>query len=278
MSANLWQPEDASLLKELREAANVDISTLALRYSLSKTQIKQLEEGGDSSFYSQKIKLATGRKLLMHFGADVKKLDQLGYEHETPKLKIPLKSLQAEEKKKGWSQKITITALVLVLILFASFRDYLYSNNIKLVLSNPIDKLTINNQREAPNAFQTSIESPESIAEKTSLHSTNSNDTDCKWNDQKNHIVGHKPAKPGDYVYMVANSDADICIKDSEGKFQLIKFKSEQSKNFKGSPPFEIFSKNLHSFQIYYQGNLLSLPSADIDNIILKEQKYELKN
>ena len=275
MSTILWQPKDASLLKELREAANVDISTLALRYSLSKTQIEQLEEGGDSSFYSQKIKLATGRKLLMHFGADVRNLDQLGYEHEAPKLKIPLKSLQVDVKKKGWAKRILIITLILVLTIFAFHTDYFFITNIKLILSNALDKLTVIEQYQAPITFQTSTEAPERIIEKAILHSTNINDTECKWNDQKNHIVGHKPAKPGDYVYIVANSNADICMKDSEGKFQFIKFKSEQSKNFKGSPPFEIYSKNLHSFQIYYQGNLLSLPSANIENIILKEQKYE---
>ena len=52
MSNQIWLPKDAALLKELREAAKINISALAIDYALSKTQIKQLEEGGDSSFYS----------------------------------------------------------------------------------------------------------------------------------------------------------------------------------------------------------------------------------
>jgi DNA-binding XRE family transcriptional regulator len=76
MTKQVWLPADGALLKKLREDAEVEITTIARQHSLSKTQVKQLEEGGDSSFYSPSIKLATGRKLLMHFGADVQPLEE----------------------------------------------------------------------------------------------------------------------------------------------------------------------------------------------------------
>jgi transcriptional regulator with XRE-family HTH domain len=102
MSNQVWLPEDAALLKELREAAQIDISVLAGVYLLSKTQINQLEEGGDSSFYSSAIKLATGRKLLMHFGVDdlpvgrTDKQNQNQNQNQAPKIKIPLANLLEE--------------------------------------------------------------------------------------------------------------------------------------------------------------------------------------
>jgi len=100
MSNQVWLPEDAALLKELREAAQIDISVLAGVYLLSKTQINQLEEGGDSSFYSSAIKLATGRKLLMHFGVDdlpVGRTDKQNQnQNQAPKIKIPLANLLEE--------------------------------------------------------------------------------------------------------------------------------------------------------------------------------------
>ena len=51
-----WAPENAALLKRLRLNAGLDISTLALKTIVSTAQVRQLEEGGDSAFYSSEIK------------------------------------------------------------------------------------------------------------------------------------------------------------------------------------------------------------------------------
>ena len=76
MHNQVWSSADGALLKKLREEAGVEVITLARLHSLSTSQVKQLEDGGGSGFYTQSIKLATGRKLLMHFGADVQPLEQ----------------------------------------------------------------------------------------------------------------------------------------------------------------------------------------------------------
>jgi transcriptional regulator with XRE-family HTH domain len=67
-----WQTEDGSLLKKLRESANIDIHFLAQIYCISASQITQLEEGGDRGFYSPDIKFSLGSKLLLHFGYHIK--------------------------------------------------------------------------------------------------------------------------------------------------------------------------------------------------------------
>jgi transcriptional regulator with XRE-family HTH domain len=130
MSNQVWLPEDAALLKELREAAQIDISVLAGVYLLSKTQINQLEEGGDSSFYSSAIKLATGRKLLMHFGVDdlpVGRTDKQNQnQNQAPKIKIPLANLLEEmeiKKNKSYLQ-LQIIAAALTLLGFAALDAY----------------------------------------------------------------------------------------------------------------------------------------------------------
>jgi len=89
MSSQIWQPKDGVLLKSLREEAEIEITSLAHLHCLSKTQVNQLEEGGDSSFYSPEIKLASGRKLLMYFG----QLDPLHAEIKNQKLTIESVSL-----------------------------------------------------------------------------------------------------------------------------------------------------------------------------------------
>jgi len=76
MSKFIWLPEHCEQLRSLRIAAGIDISTLASNHSLSKMQIKQLEEGGESAFYTPEIKFTIGRKLIRSFGVDVVHMEQ----------------------------------------------------------------------------------------------------------------------------------------------------------------------------------------------------------
>lgn len=59
-----WPDSDGSRLKALREALGWDVPGLARRCALSVTQVRQLEDGGDSAFYSPEIKHAAGRRVL----------------------------------------------------------------------------------------------------------------------------------------------------------------------------------------------------------------------
>jgi len=60
----VWQTEDGNRLKALREAHGWDVWALARRCALSASQVRQLEEGGDSQFYSPGIKALAGRRAL----------------------------------------------------------------------------------------------------------------------------------------------------------------------------------------------------------------------
>lgn len=55
---------DAEILRTLREAAGLDLAQLAAMANLSLGQVRQLEEGGDSNFYSPQIKAQSMRRVL----------------------------------------------------------------------------------------------------------------------------------------------------------------------------------------------------------------------
>ena len=55
---------DAEILRTLREAAGLDLAQLAAMANLSPGQVRQLEEGGDSNFYSPQIKAQSMRRVL----------------------------------------------------------------------------------------------------------------------------------------------------------------------------------------------------------------------
>lgn len=59
-----WSPELQNRLKQTRLNAGISADELARCCALSLAQLTQLEEGGDSKFYSQKIKFRSGVKAL----------------------------------------------------------------------------------------------------------------------------------------------------------------------------------------------------------------------
>lgn len=63
-----WSAEDGRNLRALREKAGLDRGLLARRCTLSPTQLQQLEDGGDSAFYSASIKLAAGVRAIDRLG------------------------------------------------------------------------------------------------------------------------------------------------------------------------------------------------------------------
>ena len=276
MTKQVWLPINGALLKKLREDAGVEITTLARLHSLSTSQIKQLENGGDSSFYTPSIKLATGRKLLMHLGADVQPLEEFEInqtETSEPEISAAIDRKNIITQQNRNSLQFQIIGVLVVIIGIALSNGYLFSAETETKPSNltkqsEITKPIAENSEETKN-----IDVNSELTTKPAIKNTNLNVSECEWSNEAKSIAGYQPTKTGDYVHVVANTDGAICVRDATSKLQVLNLKNTQSQTVKGSPPFEIFSNNLHQFQLFYQGNLLRLPSNDVKNITLEEQK-----
>ena len=68
MSNLNWQTSDGVTLKSLRQSAGIGLSVLARKASLSVDQLRQLEDGGSSLFYTEAIKLRAGERVLSILG------------------------------------------------------------------------------------------------------------------------------------------------------------------------------------------------------------------
>ncbi len=68
MSNMDWQTSDGVTLKSLRQSAGIGLSVLARKASLSVDQLRQLEDGGSSLFYTEAIKLRAGERVLSILG------------------------------------------------------------------------------------------------------------------------------------------------------------------------------------------------------------------
>lgn len=285
MTKQVWLPGDGALLKKLREESGVDITTLARIHSLSVAQVKQLEDGGDSGFYTSAIKLATGRKLLMHFGADIEPLKQESEQIQVledgivlevlePKINTPEITPTDLEKTKRYLRFLMLGATFICL-------GYAFSNiYFSQIKKEPKSEVPITQSTLTPSSVTVPIESKlisanAAVVSDDQIKTVNESSAECKYTDTSISIAAYQPTKSGDYVHAVANVDGAICVRDATGNLQVLRLKNSQSQTVRGRPPFEIFSHNLSQFKLFYQGNLLKLPSNDIKNITLKEQKYE---
>ena len=285
MTKQVWLPGDGALLKKLREESGVDITTLARIHSLSVAQVKQLEDGGESSFYTSAIKLATGRKLLMHFGADIEPLKQASEQIQVledgivlevpePKSNTPEITPTDLEKTKRYLRFLLLGATLICL-------GYAFSNiYFSQIKKEPKIEVSITQSILTPSSVTVPIESKliaanAAVVSNDSIKAVNESSAECKYTETSISIAAYQPTKSGDYVHAVANVDGAICVRDATGNLQVLRLKNSQSQTVRGRPPFEIFSHNLSQFKLFYQGNLLKLPSNDIKNITLKEQKYE---
>jgi len=60
-----WSYLDAERLQQLRRAAGLSVADLAKMSGISEAQITQLEDGGDSLFYSARIKFSVGKRVIL---------------------------------------------------------------------------------------------------------------------------------------------------------------------------------------------------------------------
>jgi transcriptional regulator with XRE-family HTH domain len=275
MTNQVWLPVDGALLKKLREDAGVEITTLARLHSLSSSQVKQLENGGDSSFYTPAIKLATGRKLLMHFGADVNPIEQAPEQYHPQELKPPAEEVNTEQVKTvslrhinsfSRPQIVGVLLVLICLVYWSFFKSAPVGEKEMLTTSKPVSiALPTESINAETKPIASTLPTPAEIRKESS--------PECIWGNDPVPVFGNQPTKSGDYVHVIANSDSSLCVKDATGKVQVLHLKNSQSLTIRGRQPFELFSSNLNEIKLFYQGNLLRLPNSNIKNITLKEQK-----
>lgn len=64
MKPKVWTADDAASLKQSRSVAGCDLPDLAKATCLSVAQLKQLEQGGESCFYTPAIKYLAGQRAM----------------------------------------------------------------------------------------------------------------------------------------------------------------------------------------------------------------------
>ena len=278
MSKLCWLPEHAEQLKRLRLAAGVEITTLAKKHSISSSQVRQLEESGDSTFYSPEIKYTVGRKLIRSLGEEITELDFDGQFGSTALEEAPpLISANVQQPsfhpsshqifsrpKRRWVPWLLIP-IPLVLAWYGM-------SGISSPEQTPTVE-TIAQDTKAQNPKTQQVEPRIHQAAATIAAQTNispvSPPSECDWDSTSVDLTPASGSRPGHYIYVVAAQSAVICWKDSAQAQRKITLKPSENITLEGRPPFHLHSANLSGIKIYYLGHLIRPPTAGVQYVLL---------
>ena len=278
MSKLSWLPEHAEQLKRLRLAAGVEITTLAKKHSISSAQVRQLEESGDSAFYSPEIKYTVGRKLIRSLGEEITELDFDGQFGSTTLEEVPpLISANVQQTsfhpsshqifsrpKRRWVPWLLIP-MTIGMAWFAMS-----------VISSPeqtpaVEITAQDNKAQNPKTQQAEPRIQQAAV--TSVAQTSdrpkASPYECDWSSESIDLTPLAGSRPGHYIYVVAAQSAVVCWKDSAQAQRKITLKPSENITLEGRPPFQLQSSDFSGIKIYYLGNLIRTPTAGVQYVLL---------
>lgn len=286
MSLPKWTAEHGNLLKSLREKAGLDIATLARKNMVSPLQVGQLEDGGESAFYNADIKFAAGKKLLQALGHRLPEQTQTPSEapikapnEVKPAQGLPRNSFSITPQKTFW--------LLLFLLIALGLLGLYVDKSQKKADASPANLPTLTVTTTAAVSSEKTTEPPEALvtpatatdpvaaplpptptAPATTLPTQKQNST-CNWNVSAVEIQPTSPRKSAEYVHMQALNNGVICIRDGEQRVATLELQAGDERSIYGTAPFSVYSANLSQIKLYFQGQLIKLPSEETQHLKL---------
>ncbi len=302
----LWGPEQEALLKSLRLSAGLDLATLARRNIVSTTQVRQLENGGDSSFYNPEIKLSVGKKLLKYLGHELKaevalemppstSSDVAQEEASTPRTldsektsnSMAIEGLVSTSNENlatlpaSQNSSIAVPLFLTGVALFAAMwfwfdnKPNSSQEDIKKALPELKSETKVDlNVASLPgnSTYSTNTNNVAASIETTStpkeLAKLDSQSA-CNWNSAEEEVQPNYPIKAGEYVHVVAQQASTVCIMDGQQRVATLNLQVGEGRSIYGLSPFRVYSADLNLVKVYFQGQLIKLNSQEITQIKL---------
>ena len=281
-----WTDSDGIELKRSRESAGNDVYSFARQNNLSNYQLLELEEGGESYFYTTAIKYNIGKKLLNSLGekTDYQRQNEIAKEQSQKDSEVvetfPDESTHhlkpSNTKNFSPSKKIYFFATVLIVVMI-SYAFVIYQNKLnqtqdtkqtvavsQVSLSAPsLNTAPVNTTPETKTILE------ESSTKKATATVNPSKLNECNWTEKSVDVSATSATKEGNYVYLVSLNELVVCIKDANNIQTTVLLKPDQTQNIAGTPPIKIYSANLSNVNIFYQGSKIQLPKQGINEISL---------
>jgi len=304
MQPSKWTPELGLLLKELRLNAGLDIAILARRQIVSTSQVRQLESGGDAAFYSPDIKYAIGKKLLLSLGhaidtdpspapvvqESVNQAQALEASAASAALVAGLSAMTAtapsvatvatvsmQPKPRFFKLWMGLFVMALTALVVAGIYFKFALQAVDLPQGSGVAQVTVVPQAmtAAMTAATTAAEpSPEPPTTATSTPTeaptqTAAPSTSCNWSELSVSLQPSATLKSAEYVHVVATGEATVCIMDGQQRVATLSLSAGTARSIYGPPPFKVYSADLPLLKLYFQGQLMKLPSDDVRHVQL---------
>ena len=313
MNNKPWKSEDGQLLQSLREKGGFDALVFARNNTVSLAQLRELEEGGDSSFYSPLIKRSTGVKLLRKLGYEfppeetpaTQPVESLGSTSliESPEADVQNSAaatpgpITATDKTGSWLKAPVFWGLGLSTLALLVFIGPIR----QMANSGPTSASTSVNA-SPPTAGAAPALTPSTGAQNTtaepatkavialpasaSLSVTetpaaitspaNSPPLACDWQHKKTSTVFRQsaPLKPGNYVHFVAQANTSVCVLDQNNQLTTLKLSAGASKTVFGDAPFLVQSSNWQSLKIFFQGRRVHAAKPGVEHLQLQSEVF----
>ena len=270
--------DDAAHLKSLRLAADLDHAQLALMVNLSAAQVRQLEEDGESLFYSPQIKAQSLRRVIRTLeNASQEPQTVASIEPPAPRssasviddiIRLSEKNLKSQVvhsdvRRPGgsWPKLLGtwgLAALLLVLGLWQYNRhnsQALYEEWVEPITGKVLPAPPTATTEEVPAVVPEVIAAapaptqavvvPPSAKETTAKETTSSE--------------------------TAATKTTTVCVDDGKNKRNLVTLTPGAGRSIHGSPPWTIATSEFKSVQVYFQGAKVWVPPEAGSRIYLKE-------
>jgi len=301
MNDPIWLAEDGRLLKDLRTSAGLDVHEFSRAASISVAQLRQLEDGGNGLFYSQRIKFQMGRKLLNKLGADVIRVNEAA-PTETPTLfgfspspsnapsleevlsaapmpDLPPPNIPSAPWSKPW---VPILAGVGVLALGGLFFSQLFTPNADQPRASNVKPAASVALASTPTSTSTPVTAA-AVSPATTLNAPAASPTPavltsvaaapvaqavndasgCRWNNGPgNSFIPRGMEKASNYIHFVANGVANICIQDRNQKVTQLSLKAGEKLTVRGAAPWRIQTNQWADLMVYFQGYRMPVPAS----------------
>jgi transcriptional regulator with XRE-family HTH domain len=280
----VWGPENEALLKSLRLRAGMDLATLARRNIVSTAQARQLEDGGNSSFYSPAIKYALGKKLLKCLGHDlqiavaqpVEALVETDPTQTATRTSIVNPSVLESNENLPISPPVKTSSVIFLLLasgVLVCAAAWFWFNKDSAVPAQAVVQSPPEVKAE-PQAQATDV----TALEKTEI-SAPAPQVACSWNNAEEEVQPDSPQKAAEYVHVVAQQASTVCIMDGQKRVATLNLEVGDARSIYGPAPFKVYSADLKAVKVYFQGQHIKLANQDIQQMKLTPAAYmPLKN
>jgi hypothetical protein len=305
MNPPTWRPADGHLLQRLRSEAGIDELVFARRNTLSLNQLRELESGEGQSFYSAQINLNAGLKLLKKLGVEnphpaspepIPQTDTLAIKPasapdpvvaatDPTASETPAISSQPQRRISLWMGGLLILGLTLWLLLQDPMTAPSDNQQMGLQQSSspqPIlpaaadNSYSVSPQTSEPaaadqNLALTPVVASPSVADPVASMGNPLKAVACA--DQYRKIsTSHtpiNPIKPGNYIYIEAHKDSELCVLDSQNKLSILSLRAGMTHTVNGLAPFLLHAKDWQGLNVFFQGRPVRIEHGNDAHLVL---------